>query len=250
MKTVLYQQNIKVSERVALSLCVRRQVGVLTHFGAVGSQLQNPLSLPDVRRSHLKGNLEYPPWALLPPRSLLGVAEEVSGGVQRSHELVALSCAWSHHDIHDGLCVPPALPVLLYCRPAKASPASWASSPPLTPASCSFLWSSAWITSETPQQYSLTGKLEEGRKKIKKNCNKERKELSALPAAVETSVAVEQCEPGSCVGLRRLWQGAKKGGRNIAYSRNFWACLPSKLICEQELGFYQLPSPSGTGKGC
>lgn len=102
---------------------------VLTHFGAVGSQLQNPLSLPDVRRSHLKGNLEYPPWALLPPSNLLGVAEEFSGGVQRCPELVALGCARNHHDIHDGPRVPPALPALLCYRPAKASPASWAASP-------------------------------------------------------------------------------------------------------------------------
>lgn len=212
LKTVLYQQNIKVSEGIALPLCVRQAWWVLTHFGTLGSQLQNPLSLPDVRRPHLKGNLEYLPWTLLPPSNLLlGVAEEFSGGVQRSHDLVALSCAWNHHDIHDGLRVPPALPVLLYCRPAKASRASWASSPPVTPVSCSFLWSSAWITSEMPQQYSLTGKLEEGRKKFKKSvCNKERKELSALPATVETSVAIEQCEPGSCVGLRRLWQGGKR----------------------------------------
>lgn len=139
---------------------------VLTHFGTVGSQLQSPLSLPDVRRSHLKSNLEYSPWALLPPSNLLPrVAEESSGGMQRSHELVAVSCALNHHDTHDGLSAWPALPILLYYRWSEASLAWWDFSQLVTPVSCSLLWSWAGINSGMPQQYSLTGKLEEGREK-------------------------------------------------------------------------------------
>lgn len=78
-------------------------IWVLTHFGTVSLQLQNPLFLLDVRRRCLKGSLGHPPCARLPPSNLLPhVREESSEGTQRSRNLVALSCAWVPRDAHDG----------------------------------------------------------------------------------------------------------------------------------------------------
>lgn len=221
-------------------------MGVLTHFGTVGLQLQNLLSLPDVRRSYLKGNPEYPPWALLLPNNFLPpVTEESSGGMQRSHKFVA--CALNHHDIHDGLSVWPVLPTLLYYRWAEASLALWVFSHSVTPVCCSLLWSAAWINSGMSRQYSLTGKLEEGREK-KKSVTKSGKSSRPSQLLWKRPWLLNNVSLVPVWGSNVSDRGEKRGGRNIAYSRNFWAWLPSKLICEQELGFYQLPSPSAQEK--
>lgn len=121
---------------------------------------------------------------------------------------------------------------------------------PITPVCCSPLRSAAWISAGMPWQYSLNEKLEKGRKK--------KRFVTKSGKSFRPSQPLWKCPwPSNNVSLVPVWNASnrgggekKKGGRDITYSRNFWVWLPSKLICEQELSFYQLPSPSGTGKGC